>query len=68
MYYRGIGPERGVIVPEDEAFEYALDRFQNGTPEEKKDFMDVFNEVYYSGNFVKEDGDADSRETDRYTD
>ena len=47
MYYKGIGPEAGTIVEEDQAYDYALERCMNATPEEKKEFV----EWYYSGNW-----------------
>ena len=34
--YLGIGPEEGIFVPENIAFEYALERCMEGTAEDKK--------------------------------
>ena len=42
-----------VFVPEDEAYEYALDRCLNG--EDHKEFREMLVEWFYSGNWVKED-------------
>ncbi|WP_418763568.1 hypothetical protein [Enterocloster sp.] len=49
MYYKGIGPEAGTIVEEDQAYQYALERCANATPEEKQEFVDW----YYSGNWAE---------------
>ena len=53
MYYKGIGPEAGTIVEEDQAYQYALERCANATPEENQEFVDW----YYSGNWdeIKEE-------------
>ena len=44
-----------VFVPEDEAFEYALDRCMNGYEEDRKEFKEMLVEWFYSGNWIKED-------------
>ena len=49
MYYKGIGPEAGTIVEEDQAYQYALERCANATLEEKQEFVDW----YYSGNWAE---------------
>ena len=36
--YRGIGPEEGTIVTEEEAFDYALERCLKGTEEDQEEF------------------------------
>lgn len=59
MYYKGIGPEEGRIVEESEAYEYALERCLNGTLQEQKEFQEMLVEWYYSGNWIKEDGDGE---------
>ena len=56
--YVGIGPEDGTIVEENQAYEYALDRSLHGTPEDQKEFQEMLVEWFYSGNWLKEDGDA----------
>lgn len=56
MCYIGIGPERGIRVDEQEAFDYALVRCLHGTEEEKQDFRTMLKEWYYSGNWLKEEG------------
>ena len=43
-----------VFVPEEDAYEYALDRCMNGTEEEQKEFKEMLVEWFYSGNWVKE--------------
>ena len=43
----------GVFVPEEEAFEYAMERVSLGTDKEKQEFVEWF----YSGNWVKEYGE-----------
>ena len=53
--YRGIGPEDGHIVEEKEAFQYALDRCLHGTAEDQRDFRNLLIELFYSGNWIKED-------------
>lgn len=50
MYYRGIGPEEGEVVPEEEAYDYALDRCLNG--HERKEFKEMLVEWYFSGNWI----------------
>lgn len=40
----------GVFVPEEDAYDYAMERLSLGTDEEKKEFVEWF----YSGNWVKE--------------
>ena len=49
MYYKGIGPEAGTIVEEDQAYQYALERCMNATPEEKEEFVNW----YHSGNWAE---------------
>lgn len=53
--YLGIGPEEGIFVPENIAFEYALERCMEGTAEDKKEFREMLVEWLYSGNWVKEE-------------
>lgn len=52
--YVGICQERGTVVTDDIAFQYAVERVVNGTPEEQQEFIEWF----YSGNWVKEEKDA----------
>lgn len=55
--YVGICRERGVIVTNENAFRYALERIAHGTPEEQQEFVKWF----YSGNFVEEvDGNVEN--------
>ena len=57
MFYVGILSERGPIIPESEAFEYAMERIASN-PEDARQFENEFGdqivEWFYSGNFVKE--------------
>ena len=41
MYYRGIGPEQGRTVEQEDAFAYACDRCLSGTDEEQVTFMEM---------------------------
>ena len=50
MIYRGIGPEKGHIIPEEQAYEYALSEIDKD-PELRAELVEWF----YSGNFIKED-------------
>ncbi len=43
-----------VFVPEEDAFDYALDRCLNGTEEEQKEFKEMLVDWFYSGNWVEE--------------
>lgn len=44
-----------VFVPEDEAYQYALERCLNGTEKEHKEFKEMLVEWFYSGNWIKEE-------------
>ncbi len=50
MNYVGFGPEEGHVVPEDKAFDYALERCLRGTIQDQEDFRDVLVEWFYSVN------------------
>lgn len=56
-YYEGIGPEKGIIVQEEDAFDYALDRCINGSEKDKHEFKEEFKEAlpdwFFSGNFIE---------------
>lgn len=54
MYFRGIGPEKGVFVKEENAYEYAKEHLDDMPYEDKQMFVEFF----FSGNYIKEDGDA----------
>ncbi len=47
--YRGVGPEEGIFVAEEDAFEYALERI-SFDKDAKKELVEWF----YSGNWIKE--------------
>jgi len=49
----GILRERGIVVDEDNAFRYALERIAQGKPDEQQEFV----EWYYSGNWIKKEED-----------
>ena len=44
-----------VFVPEEEAYEYALDRCLNGTEIEQAEFKEMLVAWFYSGNWIKEE-------------
>lgn len=48
--YRGIGPERGHVVPEEHAYEYAI-----SVIDQDSDLKDELVNWFFSGNFIKED-------------
>ena len=48
-----IGFKTNEFVPEEDAYEYALDRCMNGTEEEQKEFKEMLVEWFFSGNWVK---------------
>lgn len=58
VFYYGIGPEQGKIIEEDQAFDYALERCLEGTLEDQKEFREMLVEWFYSGNWIKKEGDA----------
>ncbi len=58
--YRGIGPEAGILVEEDQAYEYALERCMSGTPEDKEEFKEMLVEWFYSGNWIEEDSNGET--------
>ena len=43
-----------VFVPENEAYDYALERCISGTEQEQKEFKEMLVEWFYSGNWIKE--------------
>lgn len=53
--YRGIGPEEGTIVTEEEAFDYALERCLKGTEEDQEEFRKEPVEWFFSGNWIDEE-------------
>lgn len=52
--YVGTGPEKGEIVPEEDAFSYAFNRCVNGSDEDKEEFKEVLVEWFFSGNWVRQ--------------
>ena len=57
LCYVGFATEKGVVVPVEDAFEYAMERIASN-PEDARQFEKEFGqqivEWFYSGNFVKE--------------
>lgn len=53
--YRGIGPEEGMIVTEEEAFDYALERCLKGTEEDQREFKKELVGWFFSGNWIDEE-------------
>lgn len=51
-------PEEGLVVEEEQAFDYALERCLSGTQEDRKEFREMLVEWFYSGNWIEEDEDA----------
>lgn len=49
MFYIGIGPEKGKIVPEEEAYQYAKDHLDELSDKEKT----LFVEFFFSGDWIK---------------
>ena len=47
--YVGTGPEKGIRVPEADAYEYALERCLHGPDHEE--FKEMLVDWFYSGNF-----------------
>ena len=53
--YVGVGPEEGIIVPEEDAWGYAFERCVNGSDEDIAEFKKMLVDWFYSGNWVKEE-------------
>ena len=53
MRYVGIGHRAGFVIEEKDAFEFALNAMRNEPPEDKQAFVEWF----FSGNYIREDGD-----------
>lgn len=51
MFYKGIGPNRGKIVPKDEAFDFAITALASDHVGIKKEFV----EWYFSGDWIETD-------------
>ena len=47
----------GNFVPEDDAFDYALEICLRGTEEDQREFKEMLVEWFYSGNWVREYGE-----------
>lgn len=47
--YAGIGPEAGKLVPEEEAYDYALERCVSGSPDEQMGFRVFIGLLYCLG-------------------
>ncbi len=55
VIYTGIGPEKDIVVEEDQAYRYALERCLHGSLQDQQEFKEMLVEWFYSGNWVKED-------------
>lgn len=65
MVYRGYWAEKGQVVPESEAYGYALDRCLNGTEAEQQEFKDMLVEWYFSsGDWLLEEEKIEEKEAD----
>lgn len=53
--YVGLGAEMGVVVEEEDAYNYALKRCLFGTRTERREFEEELVEWFYSGSFIKEE-------------
>ena len=53
--YVGVGPEQGKVIEEEQAYQYALERCLNCTPEDQQEFREMLVDWFYSGNFIKEE-------------
>lgn len=56
-YYKGIGPNAGIIVMADEAMEYALGQcglVVDARAPVAREFLDMLPDWFFSGNWVKE--------------
>lgn len=63
MIYRGFYKEAGQVVPETEAYQYALNRCLNGRAEEKKEFQEMLVEWYFSsGEWMPEEEEEEEEE------
>ena len=54
-YIGCFGTERGVVVPEEQAFDYAKNHLDELSEEDKQEFVDWF----FSGNFIKKEIEND---------
>ncbi len=43
----------GTFVPEESAYEYALERCLHGTEEDRQEFKEMLVEWFYSGNWIR---------------
>ena len=61
-FYKGIsGQDAGVIVDEEDAYDYALERCLKGSEEDQKEFKQMLVEWFYSGNWLRRECDADRK-------
>lgn len=59
-YWLGIGADRGTIVDDENAYDYALERSLHGSPEDQNEFHEMLVEWFYSGNWVRRNGDVEN--------
>ena len=51
--------EDGKIVEDEKAFTYAFERCTKGTEEDIKEFKEMLVEWFYSGNWIRREGEFD---------
>jgi len=69
--YKGMGPERGNIVPAEDALSYAMERCgirpsaAPADPQDRDEFNQMLVEWYFSGNWipVEQDGEQEAETT-----
>ena len=51
--YKGIGPNEGEFVEDDDAYGYALERCLDSSTDDHEEFRVMLVEWFYSGNWVR---------------
>lgn len=59
MSYIGLNAEDGTTVKKHQAFDYALERCLHGNPQEQREFRDMLEEWFYSGDWLWNDSDEE---------
>lgn len=55
--YLGIGPEEGIFIRAEDAYQYALDRCLGGSLTDQAEFKEMLEEWFFSGNWIKSEED-----------
>ena len=55
MPYIGIRSEKDIVIDDEEAYDYALERCLHGTEEDQKEFHNMLVEWFYSGDWMYEE-------------